>query len=257
MSDARVVITGAHVESGSEPTLTATRSLRATWLLGRREWLELFVAWAAFVLVGLGVSAAALRADDDNPLTRLDDRVAAWFVDRRTPTWNWWSWLGSMLADTAVKVGVTAAVVLAMLWWWRRWLEPTVVAMTLLLEAAAFITITEIAQRPRPHVPHLEGSPVDSSFPSGHTAAAAAYGAIALVTVWRARPARKRVIAAIAFGLIGLVVASVALARMYRGMHHLTDVIAGALLGAASVAAVAVIVRRAERRRASGASITP
>jgi hypothetical protein len=36
---------------------------------------------------------------------------------------------------------------------------------------------------------------------------------------------------------------------MYRGMHHLTDVIFGALLGTASVVLVTVILCRAEDRR--------
>ena len=50
---------------------------------------------------------------------------------------------------------------------WRRWLEPLVVAVPLIVEAAAFITITFIVRRPRPDVPRLEGSPVDSIVPVG------------------------------------------------------------------------------------------
>ena len=41
----------------------------------------------------------------------------------------------------------------------------------------------------------------------------------------------------------------VGIARMYRGMHHLTDVIAGVLLGVVSVVLVTVILCRAEDRR--------
>ena len=36
----------------------------------------------------------------------------------------------------------------------------------------------------------------------------------------------------------------VALARMYRGMHYLTDTVAGTVLGAASVALTAVVLAR-------------
>ncbi len=46
----------------------------------------------------------------------------------------------------------------------------------------------------------------------------------------------------------------VGVARMYRGMHHLTDVIAGVVLGVASVVLVTVILCRAEDRRRSQAT---
>ncbi len=41
----------------------------------------------------------------------------------------------------------------------------------------------------------------------------------------------------------------VAVARLYRGMHFLTDVVFGALLGAASVSATVFVLRRAAERR--------
>lgn len=248
----RADTTEAHVGDQSIGSgAPATGPLRASWLVGRRELLELLAAWAVAVVLGVGFGKLVLRHDEDNAITRLDDRVEQWFVDRRTPTWDSLSWLGSMLADTLVKIVVTAVVVLVMLRVWHRWLEPSLVALALVLEAAAFITITEIVRRPRPDVPKLEGSPVDSSFPSGHTAAAAAYGAIAVVFLWR----QRRMIAGVLFAVVSVVVIAVAVSRMYRGMHHLSDVISGAVLGVASVIAVDIIVRRAVRRRRPTASI--
>lgn len=230
-----------------------TEPLRASWLVGRREIVELLAAWAVAVLLGVGFGKLVLRHDEDNAITRLDDRVERWFVDRRTPTWDSLSWVGSMLADTLVKIVVTVVVVLVMLRVWRRWLEPSLVALSLVLEAAAFIAITEIVARPRPDVPKLESSPVDSSFPSGHTAAAAAYGAVAVVFLWRQRQA----VAGVLFAVVTAIVIAVAVSRMYRGMHHLSDVVAGAVLGVASVIAVDVILRRAVQRRRTTASIAP
>ena len=237
---------GAHVDGrGIRPNVATSENLRDSWLLGGRELLELAVAWASLVLAGVGVGEFVLRPDDDNVITRLDDRVSTWLAGRRTPTWDRISWVGSMLAETAVKVVVTGVIVAVMLRTWHRWLEPTVVAIALVLEAAAFITITVIVRRPRPDVPRLDGSPVDSSFPSGHVAAAAAYGALAVVFLWRGR----RVVARVLLGAVALVVVAVGLARTYRGMHFLSDVVAGVVLGVASVVVTAVIVRRADRRR--------
>ena len=89
-------------------------------------------------------------------------------------------------------------------------------------------------------MPRLEESPVDSSFPSGHTAAAAAYGAIAVVVFWRFRNVWVRT------AVVALVVAIpiiVGVSRVYAGMHYLTDVVAGVLLGLASVFVVWLVLR--------------
>jgi undecaprenyl-diphosphatase len=93
-------------------------------------------------------------------------------------------------------------------------------------------------------VPRLDGSPVGSSFPSGHTAAAAAYAAIAVVVFWHTRTVWLRILSVAVTTLIAGVVAT---SRMYRGMHFLTDTIAGALLGCVAVAlTTAVLVRSPE-----------
>lgn len=87
--------------------------------------------------------------------------------------------------------------------------------------ARPFISDTEIAP--------LIKTPSSSSFPSGHSATAAA-GAIALSAVYPAL--------APAFVLAGLLVA---LSRVYLGVHYPLDVLAGALIGAAAAAAALLV----------------
>jgi len=125
---------------------------------------------------------------------------------------------------------------------WRRWREPLMVAVPLVLEAAAFITITFIVRRPRPDVPRLDESPVDTAFPSGHVAAAMCYGAIVIVALWRTRHRWIPVLLAV---FVLAVTVIVGWARMYRGMHFLSDVIAGFVLGLASVLTAWWILDRA------------
>jgi membrane-associated phospholipid phosphatase len=72
--------------------------------------------------------------------------------------------------------------------------------------------------------------PPTPSFPAGHTAAALAlHGAAALLIVRRARRRPP--------WLLLLVPAAIGVARLYRGLHHPSDAVAGALLGAMCVAA--------------------
>jgi undecaprenyl-diphosphatase len=205
-------------------------ALRATKVRPTKADAGLFVlAYVAFVAVGVAVGKAivAWKAFD-----RRDERLNVWLADHRTRGLDSFTRYGSLVGDTFTKIAVTLAVALLAVAIWRRWLEPLMIVLPLVLEAAAFITITWIVDRPRPDVHRLEGSPVGSSFPSGHVAAAAVYSAIAVVVFWHVahRWIRGLVVSACAIAVVW-----VGYSRLYRGMHHLSDVIAGVVLGLLSV----------------------
>jgi undecaprenyl-diphosphatase len=129
---------------------------------------------------------------------------------------------------------------------WRSWREPLLICLSMILEASVFITVTAIVGRPRPAVTALDEVSVGTSFPSGHAAAAAAYCAIAIVIFERSGNLWIRTITVILAVVVPLVVG---ISRMYRGVHYLTDVIAGIALGVMCVVAVYAIVRRSFERR--------
>lgn len=237
------------VEPTGDPLLLAAPERgRSTWPIGRPQVLLLLLSYLGLVGAGTAVGLLLKGPLDDTAVVRTDRRVSEWFVGHRTPNLNRYTVWGSDLADTFIKIGATAALALVLWLLWRRWLEPLTLIVSLTLEASAFITITWIVARPRPDVPRLEGSPVDSSFPSGHTAAAAAYGALAVIVFWHTRNRWARF--SVLF-LCAAITAIVAVSRMYRGMHYLSDVVAGLLLGAASVAISAAILSHASRRAAT------
>jgi membrane-associated phospholipid phosphatase len=194
----------------------------------------------------VGVGEAIAHLTPGTALGDADQRIEEWFYQRRTPRLDDLSLVGSMLSETAIKIAVTAIVCLTLLWVFHRWFESLVIAVSLVLEAMVFLTVTLIVKRPRPDVPHLDGSPVSSSFPSGHVAAAVCYGAMVVVLFWHTRKTWLRISAAV---VVAMIPVAVGLARMYRGMHHLTDVVAGAIIGAMSVALVTMILQRAESHR--------
>ena len=214
--------------------------LRETWPLDRRDAGVLFGIYVVLTAVFVGVGKLITGPLGDSAIVRGDRDVARFFADRRTESWNTVSDVATFPADTIVKVAVTAVICVTLLFVWKRWLEPLFIALALIIEASAFITITWIVGRPRPDVPKLEDSPVDSSFPSGHTAAAAAYAAIAIVIFWHVRATWVRVLTVIATILLPV---GVGLARTYAGMHFLSDVIAGVVLGALSVLSVWLLLR--------------
>lgn len=220
--------------------------IRGTWLIRRREALELLVIYAAFTAAWFVVGWLLTHVLKDSSIVHADQSTAEWFVERRTPRLDSLSFAGSMLSETIVKVIVTAVVALAMLIAWKRWLEPLVVVVALILEALSFITITALVGRDRPDVLHLDSSPVGSSYPSGHVGAAVAYSAIVVVIFWHTR---RRWIRALSVVVAIAVPVCVALARLYRGMHFVTDVVFGALLGTASVVATVIVLERAAKRQ--------
>jgi len=230
---------------GYSPRMTTPR-IRDTWLVRKHEALQLGLIYAAFTAVWFSIGWLLTHTLKDSWIVHMDQSIAEWFVKQRTPGLNSLSFVASMLSDTVVKIVVTAVVAVAMLIVWKRWLEPLVVAVALILEALCFITITTLVGRPRPDVPHLDTSPVGSSYPSGHTAAAVAYSAIVVVIFWHTR---RRWVRALSVAVAVLIPVFVALARMYRGMHFFTDVVFGALLGGASVIATVMVLSRAAERQ--------
>lgn len=112
-----------------------------------------------------------------------------------------------------------------------------------------------IVGRPRPPVDHLVAA-THSSFPSGHaTVAAAFYLALAIVFLAR-RPHGAAVIASVTATV--LLIAGIALSRVYLGVHYPTDVAGGTLFGAMWTLLVASLLRAPERQpRATGSQSTP
>jgi len=220
--------------------------LRDTWLIHKHEAAVLGLLYVAMTAVWFSFGWLLTRPLKNSAIVHNDQSMSEWFVPHRTPRLNSLSFIGSMMSDTFVKIIVTAIIAIVMLIIWKRWLEPLMVVVPLILEAMTFITVTWLVGRPRPDVPHLDTSPVGSSYPSGHTAAAVAYSAIAVVIFWHTRRTWVRALVATIAALVPIMVG---LARMYRGMHFFTDVIFGALLGGTSVVASTIVLRNAARRQ--------
>ncbi|MEO8477645.1 MAG: phosphatase PAP2 family protein [Actinomycetota bacterium] len=196
----------------------------------------------ASILVGIGLSLT--HGLLQGPLGRWDESVNDWFLAQRTPILNDWSHAGSFIAMTGTVVAIAAVVVIGLALR-RRWRDAGFLVLALTIEVSVFLTTTFVVNRSRPTVPRLEPSPPTSSFPSGHTAAAVAlYVGLALLLSPHLRPALKVLLWIVAVAIpVG-----VALARVYAGMHHVTDVIAGGLLGlGALVVATYAAGKRAEQ----------
>lgn len=182
------------------------------------------------VMVGLGwlVTHALVHTWPFDAEDVVDRTLAA----HRDTTLNAITGVLSTIADTPCTILLAAAAFVGARLLSHRWRPSAFIAAALAVEVSVFLVTTVLVHRARPGVLELDHSPPTSSFPSGHTAAAVAlYGAVAWLIArgtgrWQA-------------WLLLLMPAAVAFARLYRGMHHPSDVVAGFLLGACALVVAA------------------
>jgi undecaprenyl-diphosphatase len=111
----------------------------------------------------------------------------------------------------------------------RRLAPPLFLAVTVGIESGIYFLVSTLDTRPRPTIPRLGVGDPHASYPSGHVAASICfYGGLA-VLAWLLT--RNRPLQAVLTVLAVVIPPAVGLCRMYRGFHHLSDVVAGAVLG--------------------------
>jgi undecaprenyl-diphosphatase len=201
---------------------------------------EILTGWVLIfgTLYALGVLVS--RYVGHTFLDDLDHVVPQWLATHRTPRLDQISGLLGMASDTHAILAVSLVfcpIALAAL---RRWRPVLFLALTMFGELSLFLATAAAVGRPRPAVSHLDGQLPTSSFPSGHIAATAClYVAMALLVVPRTDRWWRWVFVALAIVMPVLVAGS----RMYRGMHHPTDVMGAIVLTSLLVPLMWFVIR--------------
>jgi len=231
----------ARAASGKLAEEAAHRPWLATILRSRLDpstatGLALTLALGVVILGGLVLGALAYLMRTNATLVDIDNSVGQWEFDHASPLSTHGLHGVTDLADTYTVIALI--VVVSIVEYLRvpsRWI-PVFLVTVVLGEIVLVNAIKEALDRVRPAFDPAAAT-LGPSFPSGHSATAAAtYAAIALVIARRRAPFTR---AAIATGAVAIAVA-VATSRVMLGVHWLSDAIAGLAFGWAWFAVCAV-----------------
>jgi membrane-associated phospholipid phosphatase len=244
-----------HAQPRSRQTPFRAERLPGIWPRRHDPRLQAQVALATAFALALYAFLHVLEDYLDNEaLVRWDVEFSRWLHVHSNDTLVWFFKLATWAGNVATLGLVVVAVALWLLR--RRRVNETV----LLAVSAVGIELFNagfklVVQRPRPELAYVH---LDTySFPSGHAAGSAAiYGVIVYLLAAQARDRRVRV--AVAVGYVALV-ALICFSRLYLEVHYLSDVLAGASLGAAWAAGslfVYELKRDGDVRRLLPSSVT-
>lgn len=197
----------------------------------QRYGLRLTLLGLAIVLVTVPFSTLLFQVLAEGPLTRADGRIA----DRM----NAWVATNELAVDALQLVSwagrppvLVAVVLLAALHAYRRhqrrvlWFLLTIPLGGGIVDSAVKVLV----DRPRPAVDHPVATALGKSFPSGHAMSSViTYGAILLVFL----PLVPRAWRHLVVGVTAVLVLAIGVSRLLLGVHFVSDVVGGWILGAA------------------------
>jgi undecaprenyl-diphosphatase len=199
--------------------------------------LALTLALVLTIGGGVGLGALAYLERTNAHLNRLDRSVGRWGYDHRSAASTHGLRIVTQLGSiTTIIVLCAVLAAIEMLRTRSAWILPFLIVV-LGGEEVLTISIKDLANRARPSFDPAAVAGLGPSFPSGHSATAAAFYAGAALLLGRRRGHTAR--AVLTGFAVGIAVA-VASSRVLLDVHWLSDVIAGLLLGWAWFAVAAI-----------------
>lgn len=214
-----------------------------------RYGLRLTLFAAAFLLVAIPFGFLLDQVKRNGPLIRVDTSAARHLHDWARHSHNVVLGL-KVLTFLGTPVWFYLIVIPAAVWVWRRGHPRLAVFLVVTTFGGGLLdtVVKEVVARPRPSLANPVATAHGKSFPSGHSMSATiAYGALLLVFL----PTIARRYRAFVVGAAVVLVLAIGFSRLALGVHYLSDVLGGYVLGLAWLAASTAAFRtwRVERGR--------
>jgi len=199
--------------------------------------LLLTLSMALTLFGGLVLGILALLVRRVAVIQRVDNSVAAWGYDHRSAASTSGLRAVTELGNIRIVIGLAVVVVLADVFRHRNRWSFLFLFFVLAGMEASMLGVKDVVGRLRPTL-NPEAAALGPSFPSGHSATAAAFYAAAALIIGRSlqRPVRQLMI-----GTAVAVAVAVAASRVLLDFHWLSDVIGGLSLGWAWFALCAIV----------------
>ena len=133
----------------------------------------------------------------------------------------------------ATTVYGLAAVITLVLILKRHYAYAVGLAASVAASGLAILVLKGLVERARPPAVYQAYVEAWYSFPSAHATLAAALYGFLIYVVWRITPSSALRFAALGIGVV--IVGAIAISRLYLGVHYLSDVVVGLLLGVVCV----------------------
>ena len=230
------------IEAAREVGETVRRHPRLRALLASRlnpetaTGLGLTVAMIAVIAGGVVFGVLAYLIRTNAHLLGIDNGVAKWANRHETATSTHVLADLTQLGSIYPIVGLCVVLAIAETLRQRSVWVPLFIVSVMGGEEVLTLVVKQLTDRLRPSF-NPAAATLGPSFPSGHSATAAAFYATAALLVARWRPRRAR---AVITGLAAGIAVGVAATRVLLDLHWLTDVVAGLSLGWAWFAVCAI-----------------
>ena len=152
----------------------------------------------------------------------------------------------STIGETAVMLVVTLMVALLLYFWFGMRKTALGLIATMATSTAITYVLKHVVARARPDILYEAYAETGFSFPSGHSSAAAAFCGFFMYVAWTkmAPGPRRTLLISAAFCYIVLM----AFGRLYLGVHYLSDVAVGIVIGVFAAAVGAYTMRIMQKR---------
>lgn len=159
---------------------------------------------------------------------KSEDSVNGSLQSTRSDLWDTVTMVWSRIGNTEIIIGV-CVIAVAIIWWrTKQWWYAIIPGIAISVQSSVFVAAAAVVGRDRPDVAHLDPAPPTSSYPSGHVGATTAlYLTFAFMAQRIERVWLRQVVTVVCLAMPLLV----SYGRLYRGMHHVSDVIVGMLNG--------------------------
>lgn len=196
--------------------------------IGRTEFL--LTRGVFLLLIGVAALLLADAATEGDGLTAADRPVWAWLIDHRTA---WVTAVAKVITEVGSTAVMAALALVAAGWLWIRQGRRRDALVVAVVTAGAGLLVAvfkPIVGRVRPPEEFRLVTETNQSFPSGHALASiAVLGVLAAVFL---APVSARWPRRAGYVVIGLFVVAIGASRLYLGVHWVTDIVGGWLVGA-------------------------